>query len=245
MSSEIEVGIVAAMEREVKPVISDWERHRISGDGRFQTFFRSGSAVLACSGPTKRSAAACTRSLVEQFAPRVLLSVGFAGALTSAMKVPEILIPERIIDAESGKTFATAVGRNVLVTVGRVAARDEKESLAAEWSAVAVDMEAAAVAEVATALGIEFAAVKAISDEANAEMNFVAEYLKPDGFRTMAFLCHVAVRPSLWPAVQELRVNSERATSNLSSALDTILGAREGVLSTLAAMAGKRAELNA
>jgi hypothetical protein len=102
-------------------------------------------------------------------------------------------------------------------------------------------MEAAAVAEIAQAHGCRFAAVKAISDDAATEMDFVGRFVEPSGFRTGAFLAYVAPRPRLWSAVRQLRINSERASSNLSSTLANILSSSEGVIGALAAFAREHA----
>jgi nucleoside phosphorylase len=245
MSQAAEIGIVAAMQIEIRSLVSSWTRESVSSNGREFTFYRHENVVATCCGPTSANATIATKVLVERFTPRMLLSVGFAGSLIDNVNVPEVIIPEQVIDADTSRSFATEVGAGILVTSSKVAGAAEKAQLAARWSARAVDMEAAAVAEIAHARGSQFAAVKAISDDSTTEMDFVGRFVEPSGFRTGAFLAYVAPRPRLWSAVRQLRINSERASSNLCSALATILSSPEGVIGALGSFAREHAESRA
>ena len=94
--------------------------------------------------------------------------------------------------------------------------------LADRWKADVVDMEAAAVAAVAQERGIEFVAVKAISDELDFEMPPVGQFVDGDGkFETVRFAVYVAMRPKWWSAVRQLNANSRMASVNLSHAVRT------------------------
>jgi adenosylhomocysteine nucleosidase len=241
MSHSAEIGIVAAMEIEIRPLVSSWTRETVSKDGRDFTFYRHLNAVALCCGTGYGNASASTKVLVERYAPGVLLSVGFAGSLLSQCRVPDMVIPAQVVDSATARTFNAVCGTGALVTTNKVAGTIEKAQLASRWSAIAVDMEAAAVAEVAQSGGCRFAAVKAISDDATTEMDFVGRFVEPSGFRTGAFLAYIAPRPRLWSAVRQLRINSERASSNLSSTLATILSSPEGVIGALASFAREHA----
>ncbi len=89
------------------------------------------------------------------------------------------------VDAESGARFKTAGGESMIVTAASVSGPAEKRMLADRYQADVVDMESAAVAAVAQERGIEFGAMKAMSDELEFEMPPVAalsmemESLKP------------------------------------------------------------------
>jgi len=81
-------------------------------------------------------------------------------------------------------------------------------------------MEAAAVAAVAQKRGIEFAAIKAISDEVDFVMPPVGEFVDQAGrFQTLRFAIYIAVRPKWWRAVKQLNSNSRLAAVKLSEAL--------------------------
>jgi adenosylhomocysteine nucleosidase len=245
MTETVEIGIVAAMQREISPLIAKWQPEVVTAGKQFKFFRKGSTAVAICSGPTKANAAASTKVLVERYTPRVILSVGFAGSLRSDVSVPELVIPETVVDVSSGVRAETLGGRGTVVTVDRVVGRLEKAELASRWSAVAVDMEAAGVAAVARQHGIDFAAMKVISDEASAEMDFISKFVTPEGFRTAAFLAYIAIRPSLWPVVKHLQKNAVRATSTLSNALERMLEHPERFCETLRASANEQIETRA
>jgi len=76
--------------------------------------------------------------------------------------------------------------------------------LRSSYGAEIVDMEAAAVARVAAQQGVSFAAIKAVSDEYDFEMQEVGEFSTPTGqFREFAFAMFLMTHPRLWkPAVR-------------------------------------------
>ena len=69
-------------------------------------------------------------------------------------------------------------------------AEAEKEEAAVRFGALAVEMEAVGVAA-AAANHKKFAAIKAISDGAEDEMDFLAGFLTPEGFGTARFMAHI------------------------------------------------------
>jgi adenosylhomocysteine nucleosidase len=107
-----------------------------------------------------------------------------------------------------------------VVTGGGIAGVREKARLRASYGASAVDMEAAAVARIARAHGLEFRAVKAISDVAEFEMEELASFVTSDGqFRETGFAMYAAVRPWMWGRLIALGRNGARATAALAEAL--------------------------
>ena len=92
------------------------------------------------------------------------------------------------------------------------------------YAAAAVDMEAAAVAQGAQVRGVQFAALKAISDAADFPMPAMERFVSSDGrFRTARFALHVAVRPWLWGRTIALARNSSKGGRALCSAIATYL----------------------
>ena len=77
-------------------------------------------------------------------------------------------------------------------------------------------MEAAAVARGAQSHGLQFKAVKAISDEHDFEMPPMERFIRHDGqFRTAAFAVFIAIRPWLWTKAARLARNSAKASDAL------------------------------
>jgi hypothetical protein len=107
------------------------------------------------------------------------------------------------------------------VSVSAVSGPEEKRLLAHRYKADVVDMESAGIAEVARERGIEFSAIKAISDELEFEMPPVARFVDANGrFETARFGAYIAMRPKWWPTVRDLNANSRTASVNLSHAVE-------------------------
>ena len=157
--------MVAALEREVRPLVKRWRKVEREHQGRGFTFFEDGEAALVCGGIGAEPARRATEAAIALYQPELVQSVGFAGALDPTLNVGEIFSPSRVIDARDGSSVETATGHGVLVSVATVADVEQKAKLAESYGAHAVDMEAAAVARGAQARSVRFMAVKAISDD--------------------------------------------------------------------------------
>jgi adenosylhomocysteine nucleosidase len=214
------VAIIAALEREVRGLTKNWPaREREYGGRRFR-FFEHDSTVLVCGGMGAEAARRATEAAIALYHPQRVQSVGFAGALDPALKVGAIFVPERVIDASDGSSVETHGGAGVLVTFGSVAGAEQKKNLAAAYGAQAVDMEAAAVARGASAHGVRFSAVKAISDEAGFVFPDMDRFVDSNGrFRQTGFLVHAGIRPWLWSRVLELAANAAKAGKALCAEL--------------------------
>lgn len=213
------IAIIAAMPREVAPLVKGWKR-----DDSLRTkkifVWENERAVVACAGIGERRVAmavdaACSRGDVTE-----LVSVGWAGAVHGGLRAGSVHRPATVIDAKTGQRFACAGGSGVLVTATAVADAVEKQRLHAAYSADLVDMEAATVARMAEARGLKFRAVKAVSDEFDFEMKELASFTDNAGqFREAAFALHVALRPWLWGGVMTMAGNSKRSAEALCAAL--------------------------
>lgn len=218
------IAIVAAMEREVTPLVRGWKVREFERAGRQYRLFENGNAVLICGGIGAEAARRATEAVIESASPVRVISVGFAGALDATMKVADVLEPRVVINAADGARTETGSGRGALVSYAAVADRDQKQRLAKAYAAAAVDMEAAAVAQGAQARGLEFAALKAISDTADFAMPAMEQFVAVDGrFRSAWFALHVAVRPWLWGRTIALGRNSARARRALCAAVERYL----------------------
>jgi adenosylhomocysteine nucleosidase len=214
------VAIVAAMEREVAPLIRAWKVREIERDQRRYRLFENDQTVLICGGIGPQAARRATETVIGEVGPEKVISVGFAGALDSSLKVADIVEPRIVANAADGARTDTGSGQGTLVSYVTVADREQKRRLATAYSGIAVDMEAAAVAQGAQARRVEFGALKAISDGADCEMPKMELFIANDGrFRAAKFALHVAVRPWLWARTIALGRNSARASRALCCAL--------------------------
>ena len=201
MPNTAKVAIVAALEREVRPLIKHWRPVVRDFDGRKYKFFENDRAVLVCGGIGQEAAGAPRKPSSACMHQLWCSLCGFAGALDSTLKAGTVMTPICVIDAKDGSRVEAGVGHWVVVTVDRTVNVEQKAKLAKAYWAHAVDMEAAAVARGAQAHDITFVGLKAISDEADFEMPPIDRFIAGDGtFRTVAFTAFVVLRPWLMAA---------------------------------------------
>ena len=214
------IAIVAALEREVHPLIKDWHVSEREHEGRRFRFFEHEDAVLVCGGIGAEAARRAAEAIIVLYHPSLLYSVGYAGALEQDLNVGSVIRPSRVIDVRDGSSTKIASGQGVLASYGSVASPEQKRKLQESYGAQAVDMEAASVARAARARGIEFAVLKAISDEYDFDFPATDRVVDSDGrFSEIRFALFTAPRPWLWPKVMRLARNSRRATQVLCEEL--------------------------
>jgi len=214
-------AIIAALPREVSALVKGWERRELPGR---VVVYSNGHAVVACAGMGAGRAALAVEAAMAAMPVTALLSVGLAGACDRALRVGEIVRAGVVVDARTGERFDDSRFGQVLVSTPAIASVREKARLRASYSAAAVDMEAAAVARLARAHGLDFQAIKAISDEADFEVEGLSRFATADGqFREAAFALHAALRPAMWGKVIALARNSSRAVAALTAAVDAEL----------------------
>lgn len=216
------IAIIAAMEREVRPLIRSWKFRTIEHGGRRYRLFENGGVALICGGIGAEAARRATEAIIQEVHPLRVVSVGFAGALDGSLRVGDVLQPRMVISAADGVRTDAGSGEGVLVSSSTVASKEQKIRLAKAYGAGAVDMEAAAVANGAEAGGVEFGVLKAISDASDFSMPEIDGFVADDGtFRSVQFACHVAMRPWLWGRAIALALNSAKASRALCVALAT------------------------
>jgi adenosylhomocysteine nucleosidase len=226
----IKIAIIAAMEREVRPLIRSWPVRIVEHSGRKYRLFEKDNVALICGGIGSAAARRATEAMIEEVKPSRVISVGFAGALDSSLRVADIIEPRIVINAADGVRNEIGLGAGTLVSSATVAGQEQKAQLAKAFGASAVDMEAAAVAQGAQALGVEFAALKAISDAVDFSLPAIERFVADDGsFHVASFACHVALRPWLWMKTLALAQNSSKASEALCGALAGYLGREAGV----------------
>lgn len=228
------IAIIAALERELHPLIRYWPSTTIIHEGREFTFYESNYAVAVCSGIGYEAGRRAAQAAVVNYAPELLISAGLAGALTPELHAGESIFPALVIDSRDGSRHETAIGsarlgnspfaRTVLVSSPGIASAEQKQKLGKAYGAHAVDMEGAAVARAAQVHGLPFIAIKSISDEVNFDLPEMTPFIKNAQFQTARFALHIAVRPWLWIPVIRLARNTRIASENLCAWL------RESVL---------------
>jgi adenosylhomocysteine nucleosidase len=214
-------AIIAAMEREISPLVRGWQRATLPSDDRKFTAFEREGVIAVVSGIGCGNAELAARAVVTQYRPAILISAGLAGALIRSLKVGNVFTPNVVVDAADGAEYRCTADDNhvnggVLVSSGEIAGAEAKRELVNRFHGLVVDMEAAGVAKVAQQEQIGFRCVKAISDEADFAMPPMGQFLNAAGeFQSGKFVLWAALRPWQWAKIVALARNSKRATESL------------------------------
>jgi adenosylhomocysteine nucleosidase len=219
MSDRTEIAIVAAMEREIAPLVNGWD---VILGPRYR-FYERGNVIACAAGIGPRAARQAAETVLTFRQPALIVSAGFAGALRGSLPVGTILVPTKVLGLPEQQTFSIENGEGTLVSVTEIVNPGVKLELKNKYAADAVDMEAASVASIAQARGVRFLAVKAISDEAGLELPPMSRFIDSRGeFQTFRFAVHAAVRPALWSALVRLKRNADKAANALCEFLARI-----------------------
>jgi len=213
------VGIVTAMETEVWPLIRGWKKnpHPL-------TFWESGEAVLLCGGIGHEAGKRAAEAVIEYAKPSLLIATGLAGGLKPEWTLGRTMVAAEVVDEATGRRFKTAYGEGTVVSSREIARAEKKRELASRFSADLVDMEGAAVAEVAEARGLPFLAVKAVSDEMDFELPPLQGFVDPEGrFQSARFGFWAAWHPRWWPAIVQLKRRSDLAAEKLAERLREVI----------------------
>jgi adenosylhomocysteine nucleosidase len=210
------IAIIAALSREIAGLVggatADAGLKRVG----VHLYRVEGGVVVAAGMGAERAVVAVEAALAAGDVRRVV-SVGLAGACDSKLRVGDVVRAGVVVDGVSGERFESSGQGQVLVTAAKVVGAAEKQRLFDLYGASAVDMEAAAVGRLARVHGLEFGAIKSISDEADFEMQELGRFATKDGqFREGAFAAYAAVRPRMWGKVMELAKNSKVAVEALT-----------------------------
>jgi len=214
------VAIVAALEREVRPLVKSWQVRDKEHEGRKFRFFENGEVMLVCGGIGAAAARRAAEAVIALFEPKLIYSAGFAGALDQNLRVGDVVRPQVVIDAGDGSRVTLGSGEGTLVSFDAIASPTQKGKLRDSYAAHAVDMEAAAVARSAELRGIEFGVIKVISDVVDFEFPSMERFVDSEGrFSEAKFALFAALRPWLWLQVARLTENSSRASRSLCACL--------------------------
>ncbi len=217
------LAIVAALEREVRPLVRGWRAREQEYDGHRFRFFENGDVVIVAGGIGAAAARRASEAVIAIFDPQIVCSAGLAGALDRGLKVGDVIRPATVINAGDGSRTAIDGGEGALVSFGSVATPDQKSKLRESFGAQCVDMEAAAVAHSAEARGKQFTVVKAISDEWDFEFPAMERFVDGEGrFSEGKFALYVAMRPWLWARVMRLARNGAGASRALCEFLGDV-----------------------
>jgi adenosylhomocysteine nucleosidase len=223
------IAFIAAMEREIAPLVRGWQRSTLSSSQKEFSCFERDGVVAVISGIGCKNAELAARAVLARYQPSILISVGLAGALMRSLKAGRVFTPNVVVDATDGAEYRCSANSNhvsggVLVSAGEIAGAAAKQELVNRFHGLVVDMEAAGVSKVAQDAQIGFRCVKAISDEADFIMPPMGQFVDAAGeFQSGKFVLWAAVRPWQWVRVLALARNSKRAIKALCNRLQAEL----------------------
>lgn len=217
------IAIIAALPREVAGLVKGCSPDReLRRSGVF--LYRLPRGLVACAGMGGSRVLMALNAARAAGEVTTLVSTGLAGACDPTVQVAEVMEAGCVIDVQSGARIAGLPGGRTLVTTHSIASVREKQRLFASYGAAMVDMEAATVARVAQMHGMDFRAIKAVSDGHDFELNSLSRFASPRGhFRTGAFALHTALRPHRWGAAMQLGAGSQRALRALTETLKELV----------------------
>ena len=211
------VAIIAAMPGELKPFLNanakeGWAHERRGNVHLWRLTWAGGHEwVAACGGAGVNAATKAFAEVEKVGAVDLVISTGWAGALSEDFATGRAFHVGRVVDARTGERFEASTHSHVgaksgvasdprspsardrghpaasgahsvlLVTCAVVGGVGEKQRLAAAYGAGLVDMEAAGVARLAAMRGIPFYCVKGVSDGFRDRLPDFNRFIGPGG----------------------------------------------------------------
>jgi adenosylhomocysteine nucleosidase len=217
-------AIVAAMPGELKALVRGWRHEKRQGVHLWRRRAGETEWVAACAGVGQNAAVRALKEIESDGPVASIFSVGWAGALRDDRKPGEAYRVRGVVDLPTNTRLATApfnsaVGGSEiwLATATKVVTQAEKQSIAIEYYADLVDMEATAIARVAKARGVAFHCIKGVSDGAEDKLPDFNPFLTADGqFKRVRFILFALFHPGYWQALKQMGENSKKAAENIA-----------------------------
>jgi len=213
------VGIVAAMFREVHPLLRTMKPLKYLPDKRVR-LYEDDQKVIAYAGMGTDPAAVACRAIMATGELSAIASVGWAGGLNPSASGGQVVEPSAVVNGVSGERFSASGTGGTLVTVQRVAGLEEKRQIGERFGGDYVDMEAAVVVESAQQAGIPFYCFKAISDAHDARLPDMNRFNRNGKFSVWRFMAYVGVRPAIWGAISDMSQASLQSRDALCKRLE-------------------------
>ncbi len=197
------------------------------------------NVAIAVSGIGTSCASRALQTLVAGHRPRIVLSVGFAGALCDRVRRGDWVVVEQVVDDRQGGTVDLSlcspmpIPRSGQLHVGRlltadhlIATPEEKAVLGRQYAALAVDMETWAIARQCAEMRLPCFGIRLISDDVNealpAEIERVAR--QPNATRRLGAAVGVLMRrPSRLRDFLRLRLDGVALSAELAAFVEQLV----------------------
>jgi len=186
-----------------------------------------------------------TRAIIETVSPQVIVSFGIAGALGEGLAIGDILAGEHCRIWDNGRlgpahalpplpeaayrTAASAAeARNARCLRGTVITVRGIQSIPAiPDGAAVVEMETAAIAQVAAERGIPFVSIRAVSDSPEESIPFTMDGGEEFAIKPFVLLGAILHDPRIIRALLRLNRNSNLAARNLAEVVKAVISHSE------------------
>ena len=223
------VAIIAAFPGELKPLVRGWPHSTRSGVHFWAQRSEEEEWIAACAGAGQPAAARAFAAIEDGGPIDLVFSIGWAGALRSDIAPGTAHNIAGVVDVQTGERFHCEAGAGELwlATSPKVAPFTEKRRLTSAHQAALVDMEAAAIARLASARSMPFYCIKGVSDGATDRLPDFNRFLSPTGqLKILRLILFALFRPIYWPALLRMGENSRKAAQKIAESLLDFLDER-------------------
>lgn len=192
------------------------------------------------SGVGRDAASRAAQLMIDGHRPHTLISAGFAGALAPDLEHGNVLIPDRILNDRHECVYTlvsidqipflvtkTRKPRALITVDSAITSKEAKAQLRKSSNADLVDMESAAVAQIAREADIPFLAVRAISDTSDETLPpEVSRLSQPQSpmHRFGAAIAAITRRPAAITDLWKLWEQGMACSRTLANQLEKIIG---------------------
>ncbi|MFQ5716804.1 MAG: hypothetical protein ACE5GQ_06840 [Nitrospinales bacterium] len=246
------ICIIGAVKEEIAVIRGNMEvedSFRLGTAHAFSGSWLGRRLVLIRSGIGKLRAQSALSQAYSQFPLSLALSIGYAGGLDPALRAGDLVVANSVLElgpASSRRNSSPVLEvsldaslvdramqlklgikthRGKLITVDEAVCKPEdKRALARRCSALAVEMETAALLRLAREKDLPFLSVRSISDTADQELvDFSACIDDSGGISKVKAGWHILTHPGSVAKVRDLRSCSQKAARNLARFVEAFL----------------------
>ena len=222
--SRARVAFLAPMKTELRPLVKKLSLERSErGDEVFYTgTVGEVEVVAALTGIGMKPAAQAAERILDAFPVDHLIVVGIAGGVPPHSRVGDLIVPEFVVNGETGTEHRPArLGdpepRGRLVSDDEFLSSDDDIARVSRAGTTALDMETAAVGAVCDARQCAWSVFRVISDMAGDTDDSVLAMANPDGSANVrAVLRYLVLRP--WRIFKLARLGRDaQAATNIAA----------------------------
>jgi len=237
------LAFVFALLEEARGVLKAGDWHRVASSASLATYrgqLGGISVILAISGMGKERAEATTHELIGEYHPETIVSLGFAGGLTSGGAAGDMVVAETLMPVEgtplTGESTATdarlvqaslqvladkdiPAQSGICLTTAYIAANPEDKALLGEATgALAVEMESYWIGLICKKSNVPYLVVRSIIDTVDHQLPaYVVRYAhKVGGKSRWRQALPVLLRPWWIPGLLRLSTASKQSQASLT-----------------------------